>query len=130
MRFTLRNFVLASAAVAAFATTAAMAETTLKVPFNFTVAGKQCPAGVYTVDKNSVGTQVTLKSMNAPEAFTWAITPGSPAPTDTRVILEFDQYGQDHALRSIQYGAKVTSNLNRNNKESERRSPLRIVQGE
>jgi type 1 fimbria pilin len=129
MRFNLRNLVLASASIAAFTATAAMAETTLKVPFNFTVAGKNCPAGVYTVERNSVGTQVTLKSMSAPKSFTWAVGPGDPAPTETGVVLKFDARGQDHALQSIQYGSKVTSNLDNNNR-SERRQPLRIALGE
>ena len=51
MKNMIRNLMLASAVVAtaAFATTSAMA-TTLNVPFSFTVNGKQCPAGTYTVE--------------------------------------------------------------------------------
>jgi hypothetical protein len=48
----LRNFVLAPAAMAAaaLATNTAMAET-LKVPFTFTVDGKDFPAGLYSVQR-------------------------------------------------------------------------------
>lgn len=129
MQFKLRNFVLAAAAVAAIATTGAMAETTLKVPFSFTAAGKTCPAGTYIVERSTVGTIVTLKSMDAPRTFSWMVTPGDPQPTDRRVILNFDQVGQDHVLHSVQYGPMVTSTLDKNLDRLERR-PMRIVGGQ
>jgi hypothetical protein len=131
MRFNLRNFVLAPAvmAAAALATNTAMAETTLKVPFNFTVDGKNCPAGLYTVQRESTHNSVTLTSKATQRSFTWIIAPGDPAPTASAVTLTFDELGQTHTLRSVQYGPMVTSRLDQKTKESEH-APTRIVQGQ
>jgi hypothetical protein len=130
MRFNLRNLVLATAAITTLAASAAMAETTLKVPFSFTVAGKNCPAGTYSVDKNNIGTLVTLKSKDAPESFTWAIAPGDPLPTDTRVVLSFDAIGQTRMLRSVQYGPMITNNLDKNRTNQLERISMPIGQGQ
>ena len=53
MRSILHNLILvpAVAAAAALATTSASAETTLKIPFGFTVAGHYCPAGRYAIER-------------------------------------------------------------------------------
>ena len=113
----LRNFVLAPAvmAAAALATNTAMAEATLKVPFSFTVAGKNCPAGLYSVHWESSHTNlVTLISKDASQSFTWVVSPGDPAPGDTAVVLRFDEIGDMHALRSVQYGPRITSRLDKN----------------
>lgn len=114
MKSTVHTLILASAVIAAvaLATTAAKAETTLKVPFSFTVAGKTLPAGEYSVRKDN-GNIVTLRSLEARKSFTWIAGPGEPNPTDNHIVLKFDEAGETHALRSIQYGAVVTSRLDR-----------------
>ncbi len=91
----LRNFVLAPAAMAAaaLATNTAMAET-LKVPFTFTVDGKDFPAGLYSVQRQSSQNLVTLISKDASQSFTWVVAPGDPAPTDTAVTLRFSELGE------------------------------------
>jgi hypothetical protein len=128
MQNILRNIVLTSAAVAAFATTGAMAET-LNVPFSFTVAGKNCPAGTYSVEKNINGNFVTLKSQDSSRSFMWAVGPGEPLPTDAKVVLRFDELGQSHILHSIQYGRTTTPSLDKNARQPER-APMRVMQGE
>jgi hypothetical protein len=115
MRINFKNLVAVPVVMAAaLITTSALAETTLNVPFSFSVAGKNCPAGTYTVEKNNLSTMVTLKSRNTPQSFSWIVNPGDPLPTDTRVVLKFDELEGTHALRSVQYGAKITTNLDRN----------------
>jgi hypothetical protein len=93
------------------ATHTAAAETTFKVPFSFTVAGQSMPAGVYSVSKDSVHNVVVLKSMDASKTFSAVLVPGDPAPNDTHVALKFDQSGNGHTLKAIQYGARTTSSL-------------------
>jgi hypothetical protein len=117
-----RNFVLAPAviAAAALATNTAMAETTVKVPFSFTVAGKNCPAGLYSIQWESThGNLVTLKSKEVPQSFTWVVGPGDPTPGDTAVVLRFDELGEMHALRSVQYGSQITSRLDKKANQAE-----------
>ena len=132
MRSILRNFVLAPAviAAAALATNTAMAETTLKVPFSFTVAGKNCPAGLYSVQWESIHSNfVTLTNKDASQSFTWVVSPGDPAPGDTAVVLRFDELGDMHALRSVQYGPRITSRLDKKINET-KHVKTRIVSGQ
>ena len=106
------KFALAPAMLAAaFVANAATTTTTLKVPFNFTVAGHVCPAGKYTVESSNAGSFVTLTDRESAKTFSFAVEPGEPAPTDTRVVLNFDQNGEAHTLRTIQYGHLITSVL-------------------
>jgi hypothetical protein len=112
----------------ALVTHTASAESTLTVPFSFTVAGQSMPAGVYSVSTDSVHSLVTLKSMNASKTFSAVLVPGDPAPSDTHVALKFDQSGNGHTLKSIQYGARTTSSLEQ--RTSERGyDPTRLSQG-
>ena len=109
------------------ATHTAAAETTLKVPFSFTVAGQSMPAGVYSVSKDRINNVVTLKSMDASKTFSAVLVPGDPAPNDTHVALKFDQSGNGHALKSIQYGALTTSSLEQAREPGY--DPTRLSQG-
>jgi hypothetical protein len=115
MNLNLRSLVLAPAilAAAALATNVAVAETTLKVPFNFSVAGKTMPAGFYTVHRDSTGNIVSLRGRDAQHSFNWILAPGEPAPNDSRIVLRFDTDGQSHELRSIQYGPAITSRIDK-----------------
>jgi hypothetical protein len=117
-------------AAAALATNTAMAaEARVNVPFNFTAAGKQCPAGAYTIVEDSFRGMVTLKSADASRTFSWLLRAGEPAPTDTHVTLRFDEQGQSYALRSVQYHALITSRLDKSGKHSEH-TPVRVVEGQ
>ena len=126
MKFSFSKFVLAPAvlAAAALAANSAMAaEATVKVPFNFTAAGKVCPAGYYTVQRDA--DFITLTHRGFPESFTWVVGPGAPDPNDTKVALKFDQIGKTHMLQSIQYGSVVTARLDKKSlQNAERESAL------
>lgn len=124
MRSTIHT-VLASAALmaaAVLATNSAMAETTLKVPFSFTVAGKTCPAGRYTVKENAIGSYVTLTNEDSSRVFTWILGPGSPNYAAGNVVLKFDVMGRSHLLRSVQMGPMTTRVLDKNADNNEYRS--------
>jgi hypothetical protein len=129
MRSAFRKLFLAPAilAAAAVATSPLMAETQLNVPFSFTAAGKVCPAGVYHVDQGPVADTVRLVSDDASRSFVWVVTPGSPQPTDQRIVLTFDNFGGTHALQSLQFRNKITSRLDKPAKEY---VPSRIVAGQ
>jgi hypothetical protein len=131
MRSILRNLVLAPVALAAaaLATNTAMAESTVHVPFNFSVAGKICPAGAYKVLEDNSRSVVTLESVDASRSFSWLIRPGDPAPNDTRVTLRFDQLGQGYALQSVQYHSRITPRLDKNAPHSEHR-PVTAIEGQ
>jgi hypothetical protein len=112
----------------ALGTHAAKAATTLKVPFSFTVAGQSMPAGVYTISQGTDRNIVMLKSMDASKAFSAVLVPGDPSPNDTRVALKFDQSGNGHILKSIQYGGRSTSRLDLATREHGY-DPSRLSQG-
>jgi hypothetical protein len=119
MKITLRSIVLAPVMLAALAFTAntAMAESNINVPFNFTVGGQKCPAGLYTVSKDSQDGSVRL--VGPAHSFVWGAHPGDAKTDEKRVVLKFDGSGQDHVLRSIQYGPLVTSQLNKKTTNTE-----------
>ncbi len=127
MKSILSKFVLAPVVLAAAAviTTSAMAETTVKVPFKFTAAGQVCPAGYYTVNHDDNGNFVTLTSKEAGKTFTYIIGPGAANASDRKVTLKFDELEGAHVLQSIQYGALVTSRLDKQTlRDMERQSQL------
>lgn len=107
---------------AALITTSAMAETTIKVPFNFMASGQACPAGLYTIQHQDGSGFVTLMRRGTSQIFTWTVGPGAPDPTETKVALKFDQVGKDHVLQSVQYGALITSRLDKKALANERES--------
>jgi hypothetical protein len=119
------HIVLASAALVAaavLATNSAMADATLRVPFSFTVAGKTCPPGRYTVKGDRTESYVILTNEDSSRVFTWILHPGDPDYTADKVVLQFDVTGQNHLLRSLQIGSKTTSILDGNTRNSEYRS--------
>jgi hypothetical protein len=104
MKITIRSLVASAVlATAAFTVSTAMAATTLNVPFAFTVGNETCPAGHYIVERDSAG--IAVKLVGATRSFTWGIHPGDGAPTDSRVVLKFDDTDAGHALSAIQYGS-------------------------
>jgi hypothetical protein len=116
MRFNLGKLILAPAimAAAALATHTAMAESTVKVPFGFSAAGKSWPAGEYSVQKDLGRDTVTLRSLDTADSFTSLLGPGEPSTSDSHVTLKFEDAGSTHALRTIQYGSQITSRLDHN----------------
>lgn len=131
MRIILNKFVLAPVvlAAAALAANSAMAEASVNVPFNFTVGGKSFPAGSYSVIEDTVHNNVILWSKHAPVSFTSLIGAGDPAPTDSKVILKFDELGDRFALQSIQYNSLITPRLDKHVKNAEH-TPVRMIEGQ
>ena len=129
MQSTLRTIVLAPVVLAAVAFTAnsAMAETKLNVPFSFTVHGKTCPAGQYSVIPDKTGGAVKLQGVS--EGITFLIHPGDPTPNDQRIVLKFDEIGSDYFLRTVQYRDQITSRLDSKAKDLEK-ATIRVVGGQ
>jgi len=113
MKFTAIKSILAAVVVTTAAMSAhiAKAETTLNVPFSFTVSGQTMPAGIYTVKQDTFHNVVVLRNNNASKSFTYALRPGDAAANETHVSLKFESAGDSHILRGIQFGTKVTSRL-------------------
>jgi hypothetical protein len=126
MKTNFRTFVLASAvvAVAAMATIPAVAETsaTLKVPFSFTVYGRTFPAGEYAVVRSTNLAFLRLQSQNSFEGCSWIASP-SETKRD-RVVLLFN--GENHALRSVQFGTVISPRLDKKSKEKESVVPIEV----
>jgi hypothetical protein len=128
MRFTALKTIMAAVVVTtgALGGHIAKAETTLNVPFNFTVSGQTMPAGVYTVQQDTFHNVVVLRNKAATKSFSYALRPGDAAPSEVHVALRFEANGGSHVLRGIQFGGKATSRL-----EDHRASydPARLSQG-
>ena len=113
MRFPAIKSILAAVVITTAALSAhnAKAETTLNVPFSFTVSGQAMPSGVYTVQEDTFRNVVVLRNKAATKSFTYALRPGDPAPNEVHVSLKFESQGENHVLRGIQFGSKLTSRL-------------------
>ena len=66
MRFTALKSTLAAVVITTASLSAhiAKAETTLNVPFSFTVSGQTMPAGVYTVKQDTFRNMVILRNQD------------------------------------------------------------------
>jgi hypothetical protein len=95
----------------------------LDVPFNFVVKGHAYQAGSYKVGIDSERFFVTLSNVKVPtQSQLWLVT---PANADHRkVSMTFDVVGPDHVLRTIQYGAFVTENLDARPKQKVERTRI------
>ena len=131
MQSILSKIVMTSIVMAAAALTAttAMAEARVNVPFSFTAEGKNCPAGIYSVRRDGVSNIVTLQSLEAPRTFSWLVHPGDASPTATKITLTFAEYGQKYDLEAVQYGALVTSRLDKHSNRSEH-VHMRTIEGQ
>jgi hypothetical protein len=130
MRSILHRILLASAvaATAALTTSSALADMKVNVPFNFTVDGKVCPAGFYTVGRDTVTGAVTLRDVAWKRSFSWIASPGEPAPTDSRIVLRFDKDGDNYTLQSVQYHALITARLD--GRKANHEAPVRVLIGQ
>lgn len=109
--------------IAALTTCTPMADTLIKVPFSFKVAGRNCPAGLYSLQRKLSSGLLTLRNMDRSHNFGWLAGPGDPGPMDNRVVLRFYQMGQTHTLQSVQYQTIITPKLNKAKKHSEYAAP-------
>lgn len=131
MKSVFSKFVLAPAvlAAAALVSTSAMAESVVKVPFNFTVGNKTLPAGSYAVRRDSHQNFVTLVRKGTSDAYTWIIGPGEPSPSETKVVLTFDKVGDAHMLQTIQYGSLSTAQLDKKSLHEAEHESIRLTGG-
>jgi hypothetical protein len=104
---------LVATAVATLAAKPAHADASVKVPFNFTVDGKQCPAGRYLIRGDEQSNTVTLVGKDSTRIFSWVVVPQGGDANPRSVVLRFDQLSNGHVLRSIQYGLQSTSRLDK-----------------
>lgn len=111
----------ALAAVALLSINTAKAET-VNVPFAFRAQGKLFPAGQYRVNKTLGDGFVTVRSLDGSRSFTSVVAPGAPAPSDSRVVLRFDNDRATHELRSIQYHGQISGRLDRGTATAERQT--------
>jgi len=127
-----RNLILAPAVALAFALAShsAKADATAKVPFNFTVNGKVCPAGEYTIRRDSANNTVILQGRNNKVGFQWSLKAGDAAPTAKEVVLKFTEQGENRSLRFVQYGPASTYRLDKQDSNRREHETLRTVVGQ
>ena len=115
MRSILSKSVLAAVVLttSALITHTAKAETSVQVPFSFTVAGGSMPAGLYTVSHDTYHNLVVLKSKGTTKSFSAVLVPGDADNNETHIALKFAQSGNAHTLETIQYGSRTTTRLDR-----------------
>jgi hypothetical protein len=125
MQTKFRSLILASAAVAAAAITSipamAVSATTLNVPFSFTVEGKTLPAGLYSIERDDRGVFVKLESQDSSQHLLWIAHAGDS--DNSRVVLRFEEHGQEHVLQSVQYGRLISPRLTSKAKKGESMAP-------
>ncbi len=114
MRFTFKTLVLSSAALCATAAFAAN-QARVDVPFSFTAKGQSYPAGKYDVTLDPSHNIITLvNQQDANKHIAWTSGPAESAKTP--VVMKFDAVGNDHSLKTIQLGERVTPNLDTRSK--------------
>ena len=115
MRVALKSLLLSSAA---FCATAGFAANLARVdvPFSFTAKGNSYPAGMYDVKLDGNSGFVTLASrVDLTKQISWTVGPAEPAYKSA--VVTFDQTGADHALKTIQFGSRITPNLDKHPKQ-------------
>jgi len=130
MQTKFKSLVLASAAITAVAMTSipamALSATILNVPFSFTVQGKTLPAGEYSIQRDDLGIFVKLQSKDASQHLSWIARAGDF--DNSRVVLRFEEHGQEHVLQSVQYGRLASPRLTPKPKKGENMAPEFVVQ--
>lgn len=107
-------FQVAVIAAAALFTTAAFAanRAVVNIPFSFQTHGKTFPAGQYVATIDLQHNLVTLASATDTSiSARWIAGPADYNPNDEKLTLTFDNLGARHALRTVQFGPRITSRL-------------------
>ena len=97
--------------LSAFMSKTTNAQAKVTVPFAFKMGGINYPAGTYFIKRVPLSRFVLLENKDGRQIESWGLGSGDPAPTDTRVGLIFDEDGSGYLLRSVRYGALITSRL-------------------
>jgi hypothetical protein len=121
MQNTFSKIVMASVAMAAIVvgTSAASAESTVKVPFAFKVGNKICPAGEYVVQNGFNHNLVSLSNREANVNFSWVSMPADPNG-NSKATLSFDQVDGTPLLKTVQYGSQKSPIIDKGSKQLER----------
>lgn len=115
MRLALKSLVLSSAALCATAAFAAN-QARVDVPFSFTAKGHSYPAGSYDIIMDSDRTFITLESrVDLAKQIRWCVGPAEPAYMPA--VVKFDQVGNEHELKNIQFGDRITPDLDKHPKQ-------------
>jgi hypothetical protein len=111
MRLAFKSLVLSSAALCATAAFAANLAR-VDVPFSFTAKGHSYPAGMYDVELDGSCNFVTLASrVDLTKEIRWSVRPTDPAKMSA--VVTFDHVGTDYELKTIQFGDKITPELDK-----------------
>ncbi len=109
MLFTVKRLMLTIVALAA--TTAFAEEAQVYVPFNFEVKAKTLPTGTYRVVMDMNDSVITLFNVQDPEkVIKMGVGPAVIAAAET--VLRFTVLGDDHSLKNVQMGSRISSTLN------------------
>ena len=111
MKPMMSEFISAATILSAPFVTTAMKAQTVAIPFSFQVGANLYPAGAYSVERPAGGSFVSMKDENGKEVSHWVLGGGEAHPNASGIILRFDESGQIHLLRSIQFNSRVTSRL-------------------
>jgi hypothetical protein len=130
MKSMLRALVLTSAA---FCATAAFAadKAVVNVPFNFETQGIAFPAGQYSAELIMGKNVLTLRNVQNPgESILWTVSPADAGDISKALLMEFNDLGATHQLRSIQLGSRITTRLDAPAKRHDAGSVMTAVSGQ
>jgi len=130
MRIMIRSVILATAslcATAAFAADRAVVD----IPFNFVSNGQTFPAGRYAATLDSNQNVLALSSMtDCKVSAHWIAGPAEFNPNNEKLTLKFDDLGDSHMLRSVQFGPRITSRLDAPSRHHDAGSIAATVSGQ
>jgi predicted secreted protein len=111
MRITIHSAILAAAAL--LATSAfASSKAVVNIPFAFVAQGHTFPAGQYEATSDPMRNMLALRSTtDTSVSARWVAGPADYNPNDEKLTLKFDDFGNTHALRTVQLGPEITSRL-------------------
>lgn len=90
----------------------AASKANVNIPFAFSSHGQSFPAGQYTATLDMNQNVLTLSSKDKPSLSAhWAVGPAESNPNDEKLTLKFDDLGNNHSLRTVQLGPRITSRL-------------------
>jgi hypothetical protein len=130
MRTLIYSVALTAASLCA---TAAFAATQAKVniPFNFESQGHVFPAGQYVATLDVNQNVIALHNTNdTAVSGRWAAGPADYNPNDERLIIKFDGLGENHTLRTLQLGPRITSRLDAPSRHHDAGSIAATVSGQ
>ncbi len=130
MNSVLRSLVMTTAALCATAAFAAD-RATVNVPFNFETHGITFPAGQYSAELTMGKNVLTLRNRENPqESIVWTVSAADENAIPAALMMEFNDHGSTHQLRSIQLGSRITPRLDAPAKRHDAGSLVTAVSGQ